>query len=148
MVPTSQGPQAADSNNNTVDDTGAIAESSDAVQKEEQPLARANHQHAVKERPDGKIELKEEDAWHDVEERRSGSFTRAIRAALAEDAEGVPLIDPEDLISSEPPRDGRPYSATVAHALKRIALKRAASAIQPALADCKPAACRIARPTQ
>ncbi|KAK1759207.1 major facilitator superfamily domain-containing protein [Echria macrotheca] len=66
MPTTFHDPQAADlDDTTTVNDAGAITESSDAVQKEDQPLAGVGPQH-VKERPDGKIELRQEDAWDEL----------------------------------------------------------------------------------
>ena len=52
----------------------------------------------------------EEDAWRSGEGIRSGSFTRALRAATG--ATEVATLDPADLLEASPPRDGRPYSTT------------------------------------
>ena len=52
----------------------------------------------------------EEDAWGSGEGIRSGSFTRALRAAAG--PTGVSSLNPADLLESRPPRDGQPYSMT------------------------------------
>ena len=52
----------------------------------------------------------EEDAWSVNEAIRSGSFTRALRAAAGPTA--VTTFDPADLLEARPPRDGQPYSIT------------------------------------
>ena len=52
----------------------------------------------------------EEDAWTLDEGSRSGSFTRALRAAAGPTA--VTTFDPADLLEARPPRDGQPYSMT------------------------------------
>lgn len=52
----------------------------------------------------------EEDAWGSGDGVRSGSFTRALRAAAG--AEGATPLDPADLLQAWPPRDGQPYSMT------------------------------------
>jgi Ca2+-transporting ATPase len=52
----------------------------------------------------------EDDAWTLDEGSRSGSFTRALRAAAGPTA--VATLDPADLLDARPPRDGQPYSMT------------------------------------
>ncbi|HEV8489067.1 MAG TPA: cation-transporting P-type ATPase [Candidatus Limnocylindrales bacterium] len=64
----------------------------------------------------------ESDAWTVDPGAGRGSFTRAIAAALG-DAE--PRLDPAACIASRPPRDGQPYSSTVARrddAVEELAL--------------------------
>jgi P-type Ca2+ transporter type 2C len=53
----------------------------------------------------------EEDAWGSSAGLPLGSFTRSIVAELGVDTVD---LDPSDLQSAEPPRDGRPYSLTIA----------------------------------
>ncbi len=53
----------------------------------------------------------ESDAWTVDLGAGRGSFTSAIAAALGGD---LPSLDPADCIASRPPRDGQPYSSTVA----------------------------------
>ncbi|HEY4633662.1 MAG TPA: cation-transporting P-type ATPase [Candidatus Limnocylindrales bacterium] len=54
----------------------------------------------------------EEDAWNAGPGLRTGSFTRALVGAIG-GLDDVSL-DRADLVSADPPRDGRPYSRTVA----------------------------------
>jgi Ca2+-transporting ATPase len=55
----------------------------------------------------------EEDAWRSGPGLRSGSFTRALVGAVG--GLDVAALDPDDLVAADPPRDGRPYSTTLAH---------------------------------
>jgi len=59
----------------------------------------------------------EDDAWTLDPGAGRGSFTRAIAAALGGDE---PRLEPADCISSRPPRDGQPYSSTVARRDGRV----------------------------
>jgi Ca2+-transporting ATPase len=52
----------------------------------------------------------EEDAWGSAQGHRRGSFTRALLADPA--AAHLPSLDPGDLLTALPPRDGQPYSLT------------------------------------
>ena len=64
----------------------------------------------------------EGDAWTVDPGAGRGSFTRAIAAALGGDQ---PRLDPADYIATRPPRDGQPYSSTVARrdgAVEELAL--------------------------
>ena len=56
----------------------------------------------------------EDDAWRMASGAVPGSFSRAIATALEERA-ALPALDPADLVESEGPADGRPYSRTVTH---------------------------------
>jgi Ca2+-transporting ATPase len=53
----------------------------------------------------------EDDAWRSIGGRRKGAFAQALTDALAEH-DGVPVLDPADLLDCEGPADGRPYSRT------------------------------------
>ncbi len=56
----------------------------------------------------------QDDAWHRARGSRVGSFTRALEQALADDA-GVPMLEADELVESEPASGAHPYTRTVAH---------------------------------
>jgi P-type Ca2+ transporter type 2C len=55
----------------------------------------------------------EDDAWEQSRDIRTSSFTRALREAVLA-AGGDTSLDPEDLVTTTPPTDDRPYATTTA----------------------------------